>query len=434
MENQFERYSEERQKIYDPLLATLNDGSPSEYLVFLEYLLFKQSNLIIDIGQGNEDDISYIVNACCYCLINYLNLSRYDRDISPESLDLLTRLLKLLQEARNNSLGYYLTPFFERQGENTEDTAIMVPSHYERLEQLLKVYQERASKSKYFSASVGAVRSNHHRILSKSIMRYPSIYADVLGTDANKVFRQKFAKEKQQKQQDYSVSLYQHLVYELSGGRTMIGGMVDIKGTTNLKGDNPSRLELDDLRKSVNFFADISNTNSVAIFNKLVNSQSTEQFKWELHKTILDFLPERHQTSFFGTRLMARLGSLFSHYVSLDSAKLVSIISRLLSFLIIEGDHNHYIFVNLLSNIGSKRVLGMLVNLARLCPDKDKFPLKDEIDRRLAWLFKHYSDYPEIEVQWLIRLLENYNVATAVIFEKFDIQGLKMLERRRYNN
>lgn len=431
MANLFDRYAQEKQLIYDPLMATL-ENSPEEYLGFLEYLLLKETNIIIDVGKNNSDDISYIVNACCYGLINYLNLNKYDRDNKPESLKFLSRLLNLLESAQNSVLGDYLIPFFERKGENAEDTAIVVPSHYERLEQLLAIYSDRSNKSAYFTASIGKNRAN--RQLSRSIERYPSLYADVLGTEANIHFKAKFAKEKTEKTKQYTLALYRHLRHELSGGQSMAEGMIK---SGIIKGKNPTQLDKEELVKSVDFFAEVRKLNMDITATKLRYIQSAEQLKWELGKTIIDLIPERYSQSFFGQRLMNQLTAMFPSHIAVDSQKLSTVISRLLSFLVIGSDKNHYIFIDLLSNIGSKRLLGILTNLTRLCPDKKEFPLKAEVDRRLAMLFKHYGDYPEQEVQWLIKLLENYNIATSLVFENFDVQSLQLLikrDKRRQKN
>lgn len=93
---------------------------------------------------------------------------------------------------------------------------------------------------------------------------------------------------------------------------------------------------------------------------------------------------------------------------------LVRTCSRLLNFLVVESPQqpNHFVFLDLISNIGTTFAVNLLLKIVLLCQK-----VKPHLERRFSILFNHYESYTrESGIGWLIEALETLNVAFATNF------------------
>jgi hypothetical protein len=97
---------------------------------------------------------------------------------------------------------------------------------------------------------------------------------------------------------------------------------------------------------------------------------------------------------------------------------------QLLNFLVIENRQNpkHFIFMDLISNIGSTHTVGLLLKVVLLSSK-----VKASLERRLALLFSHYESQQQTTVQWLVRCFEKMNVALTTHFGKLDFSFVNLL-------
>ena len=109
-----------------------------------------------------------------------------------------------------------------------------------------------------------------------------------------------------------------------------------------------------------------------------------------------------------------------------DSQKLTDFLivrtcSQLLNFLVVESPQkpNHYVLIDLLSNIGPTFVMALLLKIILICRR-----VKPYLEKRFSILFDHYDNSTREAVQWLIQSLENLNVALSTNFGAADLSFL----------
>ncbi len=81
---------------------------------------------------------------------------------------------------------------------------------------------------------------------------------------------------------------------------------------------------------------------------------------------------------------------------------------------------NHYVLLDLISNIGSLRTIGLLLKIALLSNQ-----IKPELEKRVGILFNHYESRNLDEIKWLVKYLESVNLALVVNFGDVDVSLIK---------
>ena len=67
---------------------------------------------------------------------------------------------------------------------------------------------------------------------------------------------------------------------------------------------------------------------------------------------------------------------------------------------------HHFVFLDLSSNIGVTRSIGLLLKIVLICRK-----VKSDLEKRFSILFNHYATFPRDKVSWLVESLENLNIA-----------------------
>jgi len=99
--------------------------------------------------------------------------------------------------------------------------------------------------------------------------------------------------------------------------------------------------------------------------------------------------------------------------------------SQLLNYLVVESGQkpDHYIFMDMITNMGVTRTVGLLLKLILICPQA-----KPHLDKRFAILFNHYESYSCDQVPWLVKSLENLQVAFSIHFGQADLSCLRQIQ------
>jgi hypothetical protein len=74
------------------------------------------------------------------------------------------------------------------------------------------------------------------------------------------------------------------------------------------------------------------------------------------------------------------------------------------------------------SNIGPTRTTGMLLKIVLLCRK-----VKPYLEKRLSILFNHYENSNNDSIIWLIKMLENINVALSTNFGALDLSFMSQI-------
>jgi hypothetical protein len=91
---------------------------------------------------------------------------------------------------------------------------------------------------------------------------------------------------------------------------------------------------------------------------------------------------------------------------------------QLFNFLVVESTQRpeHFVFVDLISNLGPVQTTGLLLKIVLL-----SHQVKPDLERRFAILFNHYESQVVDEIRWLVKSLENLNVALITNFGNVDL-------------
>jgi hypothetical protein len=122
----------------------------------------------------------------------------------------------------------------------------------------------------------------------------------------------------------------------------------------------------------------------------------------------------------FNQKLQKQLQSTLFEYDTqrLSPILLVKTCRKLLDFLVVESAEQpkHYIFLDLISNLGITPTIGLLLKIVLLCHQ-----VKPYLEQKFAILFKHYEDYTKDKTKWLVDSLENLNVAFSTNFRMMNL-------------
>lgn len=84
---------------------------------------------------------------------------------------------------------------------------------------------------------------------------------------------------------------------------------------------------------------------------------------------------------------------------------------------------DHYIFIDMITNMGVTRTVGLLLKLVLVCPK-----VKPHLDKRFSILFNHYEGFSRDQVPWLVKSLESLQVAFSIHFGKADLSCLRQIQ------
>ncbi|WP_107669415.1 hypothetical protein [Cyanothece sp. BG0011] len=402
-------------------------NKPETYLDKLEELLLQDSNTLIKICRNIPENISYFLNRVCCYFINNLGLDRRFRN---DLYNSLSRLINILENAAEKPTMYpSLEPFFvsKKQIEGDPET----PTAFERLKITVDKYKK-------LEAEDDEPAWKRKQRLGKRLIRYPHLYSFYLGASENTSFGQTTQVRQDQYVSNYSVNLHRYLRQE-----TMKDNNQDLAGsfssrTVGKDWENPTQLPKDSLYRSICYYKATEKKfkERSLVVSSYYDKASLLECKMMLYKVITSLFPPEYQQAFVTQKLLANLGGEESSYnnTKADLALIKIAIDYCFKLLIIDDEKNHFFFIDMLSNMGTKKTLNVLLQLIHCYPiDPNTHDKRDKkqrmllaLEKRLAILFKNYEDFDESEMKWLINFLEHFHVATALQFDGLDLSGIRI--------
>jgi hypothetical protein len=96
--------------------------------------------------------------------------------------------------------------------------------------------------------------------------------------------------------------------------------------------------------------------------------------------------------------------------------------NQMLNFLVVESPQkpNHFVFIDLIANVGPTMTVGLLLKIVLICRK-----VKPYLEKRFAILFNHYESCSQDGVFWLVKVLENLNVALSANFGSLDLSFIQ---------
>ncbi|HEY9726328.1 MAG TPA: AAA-like domain-containing protein [Chroococcales cyanobacterium] len=143
-------------------------------------------------------------------------------------------------------------------------------------------------------------------------------------------------------------------------------------------------------------------------------------FKKGLYEYLIASIEAEYGKHKFNYRLYEKLTNTFPQCDSqkVNNILLMQTCRQLFNFLVVESTQRpeHFVFVDLISNLGPVQTTGLLLKIVLL-----SHQVKPDLERRFAILFNHYESQVVDEIRWLVKSLENLNVALITNFGNVDL-------------
>lgn len=412
------------QLIYNHLISWGNKETPAQLLerchqLFIQGAGYPDTQVLEALSRilganPSYEQFRYFLNRCCHILINrwqthsrthgaikdLLNLFENPpvpsgKKVPPSSLSL--RLRELIEDFRKSE--EYLT-----------------------LKRLVRAVSEPESSQE---------QPDTKPALGQLISRYPYLYSHcLLAPESSYEHAATIRNISLQRQWQFEVNLSKYATYLMR--RTQIAGKVGMPASRlPAPVQNPTLLSDQELFIALRQFVgkvegSYSYRDLAQVFlTHTSETKSYRAFKADLYEYIIASVEPEYGKRQFNGRLYKHL--MKDTFPECDSQRLTDFLimrtcSQLFNFLVVANPQspNHYVFIDLIANLGPIRTIGLLLKIV-LLSRKVKFYL----EKRFSILFNHYEGLEVNEILWLVKSLENLNVAFGVNFGEVDLSLFK---------
>ena len=410
------------QIVYEHFLYVVKTEKPARVLerfrsLFIEGVTYTDARIWATIEtlafeKTAEQNFPLVINRCCYILVNYWQMQ-------PSGHAPVAGLIEMLS--------------------NLNDVRMTYSRVVRRLRQLLQVFLQSDDyiKLKRLNTVLNGSTTRKNTIaeqpLGTLITRYPYLYAHTLVSEERTQENVETIKRVQRdlrNQQETNLSHY--LTYQVR--RSRIKAQLGRDAANNLPAvDNPTLLSTKELGMAFGQFAGKAEGNasyqdlSRGFVSHLQMQPIVKTFKGDLYDYIVSGVDLSYGKRSFNDRLYKTIYSISPDrdYQRLDEIALLRTCTHVLNHLVVESPSNpqHFVFMDMISNLGSVFTTGLLLKIVLICQK-----VKPLLESRLSILFNHYESSQCKGVPWLVKSLENWNVAGAIHFGKMDASSLQFLQ------
>jgi hypothetical protein len=420
-ESDIRQPSLEEEQLYDHLLYCVQVESCSQLIerfraLFLDGVRYEEPQVWLALekvamNKRAEQEFKFVLNRCCHILINRWQLQ-------PQLQGAIPELVALFENppdpARVQSRGARRLRHLVQLFTETEQ--------YLTLRRLSTVMSESAEVYHSGSISVGTL-----------IQRYPYLYEHCLLSEDSSYEHQQTVRQVQSRiQRRFELDLSQYVTYQVRRAQAMRSQSKDSLDKIIQPVRNPTLLTERELAVALKQFVGKvqgSDTYRDVAHSFLTHSSQTtsyKAFKDDLYEYLTLSIDPSYGKRQFNDRLYHHLSDTLPQCNSQKPTEflLVRTCSQLLNFLVVESPQrpNHFIFVDLITNLGATFTTGLLLKIVLLCRK-----VKPYLEKRFSILFNHYEASTKDGVPWLITSLENLNVAFSVHFGSADLSCLNQI-------
>jgi hypothetical protein len=350
----------------------------------------------------SDQDFKYILHRCCYIPINRWQLHSQHKFA-------IAKLVALFKQTFPRfGMEFYIVKRLQEQ------VAFFIKSEeFVTLERLVKAVEKELEPQK----------QDTNCPLGELISRYPYLYGhSLLSKDSLDEDQKTIRRLQSQREKQLATDLSQYLNYLVEPRNTEIGIVHPAA--------NPTLLDDAELHLAIREFAgkvagERSYKESAQFF--LRDSRKTpsyQSFKVDLYEYLISSVEPEYGGRQFNDRLYKHIKNTLreNDSVKLNNLLLVRTCHQLFNFLVVENPTNpsHYVFYDLVHNLGPSRTMGLLLKLVLLSRK-----VKPELEKRFSILFNHYEGKDADDIMWFIKSLENLNVALVVNFGNADLSLVK---------
>lgn len=410
--------SREEQKIYDHLLHWVELESPEQliqrfYSLFIDGSRYSDAEIAACLDKVISsklavEEFRFVLNRCCHILINRWQARSQSQMAIP---DLIKQFETIPAVSGSVQRSRYIRRLHELVKLFTET------EQYLTLRRLAQVLNEAAEAN------------SGNRPLGALIRRYPYLYEHcLLSEDSTQEQQYTVKKIQANMQRQFEIDLSQYVTYQVRRSYLTDSGSTSQRIITPVA--NPTLLTDQELTWAIKHYAgkiqgDKTHRDLACSF--LAHSGqaiSYKTFKDDLYSYITAAIDPEYGKRQFNNQLYNQLCVVLpeSNSKPLNDFMIVRTCNQLLNFLVVDkpGNPNHFVFVDLITNLGPILTTGILLKIILLCRK-----VKPCLERRLSILFNHYETCTRDAVEWLVNILENINVALSIHFGSLDLAFIR---------
>lgn len=410
----------DEQLVYDHLLYWVQIELPEQVIdrfrsLFFNGLHYSDGSVLAALDRltalpQGQASFKLFFKRCCYILINRWQSQPIFQDAVPDFFALLE------------------TPLYPPVAGLGRSAAV------KRLRSLVQSYQ----KSEHFQKlrrttqfllederDLSNIAKNGAKPLLGLIRRYPYLYSHCLISDVSSPEqKQAIRRAENNAQKQFEQNLSQYFTYDLRRQRPTGRIIQPIQ--------NPTLLSDADLRTAMKqFVGKVDHNSSYRDLAHRFTVQTSQVQNCDAFKDdFYDYLTSTVDTNFGGGRFHSQLRHQLEAISATNRAQkfndftMVRTCNQLLSFLVVDSVQRpqHYVFMDLLNNIGTTATVGLLLKIVLVCNK-----IKPYLEKRFAILFNHYEIHSRSSTQWLVSCLEQLNVAWSAHFGSRDFSFINQM-------
>lgn len=416
-EDFLQQTSHEEQLIYDHLLDCVQHQSPEEVIDGFRRLFIKGKDYhdhqvrialarLVNSKIG-EQNFNYILNRCCHILVNRWQMQPHLQ----HGIPILAELFEHLAPPTGN---------YSTTSARLRELVIEFSKtdHYLKLKRLARVISHGKDTT----------------YVGNLINRYPYLYEHYLLSDDSNFEDQKTVRQIQSRlQQRFEIDLSKYVTYKVRQVQAKAKPELMVPGKTLVQPvSNPTLLSDRELGVALKqFVGTVEDGYTYRDLSQsfLTHSRQTpnyKSFKDDLYHYLITSVDPKYGRHKFNEKLYKKIHTILPHCDNKkpDEFLVLRTSSQLLNFLVVESTQrpNHYIFMDLITNTGATSTVGLLLKIVLLC-----HKVKPYLEKRFSILFSHYESFTKEGVPWLVKALENLNIAFSVNFGKADLSFLRQM-------
>ncbi|HLO87976.1 MAG TPA: hypothetical protein VK203_23640 [Nostocaceae cyanobacterium] len=412
--------SYEEQQLYQHLLHLVQMEPPSQMIercraLFVEGAGYPEPEILlildkITASKKATEEFKFFLNRCCHILINRWHMQ-------PQLHGSIAELVNLFETAPTKS----------------RTTSIRY-REIRRLRELIKLFttSEQYVILRRFTQVVNQPKVTEDSVpenqpLVTLIRRYPYLYEHCLMSEDSTFEQQQTVKHLQtQIQKKFEVDLSHYVTYKVRRAQ-VIKKVSETEANRILRPiENPTLLSDRELYATLKQFMGRSDggqtyQESAQRFLKYSTQVSNfRAFKDDLYEYLISSVDGQYGKRQFNQRLYNQLQNTLPQADSqkLNDFLVVRTCSQLLNFLVVNSlsSPQHFTFVDLITNQGTLVTIGLLLKIVLICRK-----VRPHLEKRLAVLFNHYESATTNCIGWLVKVLEQLNIALSIHFGNIDL-------------
>ncbi|MCS7147698.1 MAG: hypothetical protein NZ901_05840 [Geminocystis sp.] len=416
----------DEQYLYEHLLECVKTQSPERVLDRFRHLFIIAKSYdsqkvleslarIISKKQAAEYFPS-ILNRCCYILVNRWQLQPQTQRFVVELVELFDRL-----PAGVGVGSSYARTYSGRMIQLVRH--FLTTDYYRQLKRLATIIGEGLERKNNSN-------SQREETIGQLITRYPYLYEHcLLSPDSDREQQQTVYQLRREMERKFENQLSKFVIQQvrLAQGRLEINKERLIKSAVN-----PTLLSDKDLNKSLKHFVGPVERGysyqqlSSSFLSYTSDVRNYQMFKDSLYEYIVQSIDENYGKHSFNRKLYERIQQIYPQHNNTKPDEFLKMrtYSQLFNYLVVESPQNpnHLVFMDMISNMGTTKTIGLLLKIVLLCSK-----VKPYLEKRFSILFNHYESFTRDGAAWLVRSLEKLNVAFTVHFGNLDISFLRRI-------